>query len=212
MRDLVVIGAGGFGREALDVIEAINSVQPTFRVRGVVQDDAPSDVSLQRIVVRRYEHLGTITDWLESAADELFVIGVGSTSARARVAERLKDSRALPATLIHPSAVLGSEVRVGAGAVICSGVQVSTNVSIGPHVHLNAHTTIGHDSVLHEFVSINPGAVVSGDARIEQRVLIGAGAVVLQGLCVGAGATVGAAACVTRDVPAHATVKGVPAR
>lgn len=210
---IVVVGAGGFGRETLDVIAAINATQdsPQFAVVGVI-DRGPSDVNLARIAARGLSWLGTEDDWLATDTDAVYAIGIGDGRIRQQVADRFDRAGRTPATLVHPQAVVGSQASIGAGSIVCGGVQVSTNVSVGRHVHLNPNATIGHDSWISDWASVNPGAIVSGDVRVGERSLIGAGAVVLQGLNVGADSRVGAAACVVRDVPSGATVKGVPAR
>lgn len=210
--DLVVIGAGGFGRETLDVIEAINAVaaEPVWRVLGVL-DDGPAELQLERLRARGYAHLGSL-DEADRHPDAHFVVAIGSPAARLRIAADAEARGLRAATLIHPAAVIGSQAVISAGTVICAGAQVSTNVHLGSHVHLNPGAIVGHDARLEDCASVNPGAIVSGEVRICSRALIGAGAVVLQGLTVGEGATVGASACVTRDIPPGATVKGVPAR
>lgn len=210
MQKLIVIGAGGFGRETLDVIEAINDVAPTFELLGVI-DAHPNAVNLERLRQRRIQYLGA-DEGLVVDLEALFVVAIGSPHVRRMVAGRILSTGATPATLLHPRAGIGSASRIGRGSVICSGAQVSTNVSIGEHVHLNPNSTIGHDTVIGDCVSINPGAIVSGDVEIGRDTLIGAGAVVLQGLRIGSSSTVGAAACVTRDVGSSITVKGIPAR
>ncbi|MCW4385032.1 acetyltransferase [Salinibacterium sp. SYSU T00001] len=207
---LIVIGAGGFGRETLDVIEAINAVAPTFDLLGVI-DAHPSEVALQRLHARGVTFLGT-DEAIILERDAQFVAAIGSPSVRETVTARLVAAGAQPATLVHPAAVIGSVPRIGRGSVVCAGAQVSTNVSIGEYVHINPNATIGHDAVLEDFVSINPGGIVSGEVFVESGALVGAGAVILQGLRVGRGSTVGAAACVVRDVAPTATVKGIPAR
>jgi sugar O-acyltransferase (sialic acid O-acetyltransferase NeuD family) len=211
--DLVVVGAGGFGRETLDAVQSANAVPGgrSWRVLGVL-DDAPSPANLARLADRTVPYLGRVADWLERQPDAHYLLAVGSPAARSLLAGRFEAARLTPAMVVHPRATLGSLVRVGPGAVICAGVQVSTNVRIGAYVHLNPGAVIGHDTVLDDFVSVNPGAVVSGECRIAAKALIGANATVLQRLTVGAASTVGAAACVTRPVEPGVVVVGVPAR
>src|SRR3546814_10262773 len=177
---LVVIGAGGFGRETLDVAEAINAAAdngPVWDIVGVV-DDAPSDINLERLSARSFTFLGSIA---HLPSDAHAVIGVGSPQARSAINQKL-DGSVQFSTLIHPTAVMGSQVTIGAGSVVCAGVSVGPNVTVGEQVHLNPHAVIGHDTSLGDFVSVNPNATISGDCTIDSGVLVGAAAVVLQGL------------------------------
>lgn len=210
---LVVVGAGGFGREALDVVEAANSEgsRPKFELLGVV-DTSPSSLNLSRLASRGVSYLGTVEEWLRSGVEFRYLIGVGNPAVRERLDREFQTAGYSAATVVHPAATVGSSVSFGPGSIVCAGVQISTNVAIGRHVHLNPNSTIGHDSVLHDFVSINPSATISGDVVVGSRSLVGASAVVLQGLVLGADALVGASACVVNDVPSGETVKGIPAR
>lgn len=212
----VLIGAGGFGREALDVVEAYNDALDQvsgekIEIYGVI-DDAPSEINLSRIQDRGYQYLGTVDDFIADNEAGNFVLGIGNPKVRVAVAERMESAGWKAVGVVHPTATIGSRGQLGDGSIVCAGAQISTNVQLGRHVHLNPNATIGHDTRIGEFVSVNPGAVVSGDVHIECGTLIGAGATVLQGLSVGSSAVVGAAACVTRDVDANAVVVGVPAR
>lgn len=215
--EVVVIGGGGFARETLDVINAENGSfesrtgRPRWVVRGVVDDrlSAENGDRLERLGVT---HLGGLDELEEADWRGWYVVGIGSTSVRRRVADRLDEAGFRAATVVHPSATMGADVRIGEGAVICAGVRLTTNIECGRHVHLNLNTTVGHDTKLGDFVSANPLAAISGDCTIGSGVLIGVGAVVLNGLDVGEGATVGGSACVVRNVDPGVVVKGVPAR
>ena len=211
--DLVVVGAGGFGREALDVVEDINAAAPSqvWNVVGVV-DDAPSTVNLDRLAARRATYVGTVEDLLGRVDRPRYVVGIGSPSVRRSIAENLEAAGLNAATLVHPAATLGRPVEVGAGTVVCAGARVATNVTLGRHVHLTPNVSVGHDTTLGNFVSMNPASSVSGDCTIGEGVLVGVGAVVLNQLIVGANAVVGGGACVVTHVLSGATVKGVPAR
>lgn len=213
-RPIVVVGAGGHGREVLDVIAACNAVEDDagYKLLGVV-DDAPEQINLRRLDERGITFLGDLSSWLQHADRGVrYVIGIGSMLSRRAVDRRMTAAGFEPATLIHPSAVLGSAVRLSPGVVVCPGVILTTNITVGRHTHLNFGAAVGHDTRIGNYVMVNPSANISGDCAIEDDVMLGVGCVVLQGLTVGRGAMVGASACVVRDVPAEQVAKGVPAR
>jgi sugar O-acyltransferase (sialic acid O-acetyltransferase NeuD family) len=209
--DVVLIGAGGFGREALDVVEAHNAAHPAEAITVLgVADDAPDAVNVARLSDRGYRHLGTIAEVIAAEVAGYYVLGIGSPPARTSVDARLSAAGWHPVAVIHPAAVIGSMSFIGDGVIICAGVQVSTNVRLGRHVHLNPNATVGHDSVIGNHVSVNPGAIVSGEVTVGAGTLIGAGAVILQQLIVGSGSTIGAGSVVTKSIPDEVVVKGVP--
>jgi sugar O-acyltransferase (sialic acid O-acetyltransferase NeuD family) len=212
--DLVIVGCGGHGREALDVVRAINrecAGGQRWRVIGFV-DDKPSALNRERLDKCGMPLLGPV-DWIGDAPpDTRFVIGIGDPRARRAVDLRMTQYGLHAARLVHPAATVGPDTAAGAGLLVFAGARVTTNVVLGRHVHLNQNVTVGHDCRVGDYVSVNPLAAVSGDCRVESGVLIGTTAAVLQGLHIGTDATVGAGACVVRDVAARTVVKGVPAR
>lgn len=209
----MIIGAGGFGRETADVVEAINDAadEPVWDLVGVV-DDAPSQENLTRLADRHIDYLGSIDNLVQESARPSYVVGIGAPSVRARLADRLDAAGFTAATLVHPDASVGSHCQISEGSVILAGARITTNVRLGRHVHVNPNATVGHDSSLADFVSLNPASSVSGDCVVGARVLVGVGAVVLNRLFVGPRAVIGGGACVVRDVPAGDTVAGVPAK
>jgi hypothetical protein len=204
---IVIVGAGGFGREVLDVIEAINAAGGDLEFRGFLDDGPVDEALLERRGVRL---LGRVDDAAQTPVK--YVIGIGNSEVRRRLDGQLAAAGLEPATLVHPAATMGAEVGVGAGSIITAGVRITTNISVGRHVHLNLNVTVGHDSVLDDYVSVFPGATVSGNVTIGAGTTIGTGANILPGVTIGEGAFVGAGAVVTRDVEAGETVVGAPAR
>lgn len=206
---LVIVGCGGFGREVWSIAQAINAVSPTFDLMGFVDDD-PAPAHREALERLDAALLGGLS-WLDHSDPKFHaVIGIGSGPVRRSLDQRWPDRTW--ATLIHPDATVGHDVRLSPGVVLAPGARVSTAVRIGRHVHLDQNATVGHDCVLKDYSRLNPQACVSGNVRIGPEAAVGASATVLQGLDVGDSAIVGAGAVVTRHVPPTATVKGVPAR
>jgi sugar O-acyltransferase (sialic acid O-acetyltransferase NeuD family) len=215
---VVVIGAGGFGREVVDVVEAVNAasaatgVEAPWELLGVV-DDAPTEANLARLADRGVRHLGALDDFLAGDRTGVsYAVGIGAPAVRRRVAERCDAAGLLGATLVHPSVTMGARVVVGPGSVLCAGVRITTNIELGRHVHVNLNSTIGHDTIVGDYVSLNPLASISGDCMLGSGVLVGVAGIVLNGLRIGDDAVVGGSACVVKDVEPGTTVVGVPAR
>lgn len=207
---VVVVGASGFGREALDVLEAMITAGASIDILGVL-DDGPSRANLTRLAERDIAYLGTLEKWLaEGDRQARFVLGIGSPSVRRRLVARLEEAGFVPFTAVHPTATFGARTQLLGGVVVCAGATISTNVRLGRYVHVNPNATIGHDAVLHDFVSINPAATISGEVEIGDETLVGAAATILQNLTVGERTIVGAGTVVTKNVPSQVIVMGVP--
>lgn len=204
---MVIIGAGGHGREVLDLIGALGAAR---HVVGFVDDGELAGPAAARLAARGQARVGDV-DWLSRTTHD-YVIGIGSSPARRRIDAALSASAGESLVLCHPSAVIGSENRFAPGVVVGALSAVTTNVSIGRHTHLNVGCSVQHDSELGDYVTLSPGVFVNGDVRIGDDVFLGTGAIVTRGCTVGTGAVIGAGAVVLRDVPAGARVIGVPAR
>lgn len=205
VRDRVVVGAGGFGREVRDLLIAAG-----LHVHGFLDDAPPEEVAARgpRLDAALLGPIDTA-----SAMQVPFVLGLGWPAVRASVLARLTAVGRAPAPpAVHPSAVLGGHVTLGAGAVVAALSAVMADSRLGPHVLVNYGCTVGHDVTVEENAVIMPGASISGEVTVGAGALIGGRAFVREGCRIGAGATVGAGAVVIADVPPGATVLGVPAR
>jgi sugar O-acyltransferase (sialic acid O-acetyltransferase NeuD family) len=210
---LVIVGAGGHGRETLDVVDALRIAEPETApaFAGFVADEA--DLGLLGALGAPLLGGSGELDGLLERLDAGYHLAIGDGAVRARLEASIDPVRRERAvTLVHPAATVGAANDLGAGVLLAAGARVTTNVRLGRHTHLNVNTVVSHDSVVGDHVTISPGALVNGSVDIGDRVLLGAGAVVLPGRRIGADATVAAGAVVADDVPPGVIAKGVPAR
>jgi len=207
LNPLVILGAGGFARETLDVVDAINAVSPRWDMLGFIVD---GEYGLPGTLVNDKPILGDFS-WLQQHPEVYIVCGVGAPEIRQRMILQLSQSSRF-ATLIHPSAVLTRWMKIGDGTIITAGCIISNNVVIGNHVQINPSATVGHDVMINAFVSLGPGVLISGNVNIRDGAYIGTGANIIEKKTIGAWSIVGAGSTVVKNVPANTTVVGIPAQ
>lgn len=209
MKDLIIIGASGFGREVAWLAERVNSVKPTWNLLGFIDDNK----DIQGSVINSYKVLGT-TDDVNLFPNAYFVCAIGSSSIREKVISKIEaiNPEIKFAELIDPSVEKSDLVNIGEGSIICAHNLITTNIEIGKHVIINLDCTVGHDAVLSDFVTLYPSVNVSGTTKIGRCSELGTGAQIIQGKSVGEYAIVGAGAVIIKDIPNKCTAVGAPAK
>jgi sugar O-acyltransferase (sialic acid O-acetyltransferase NeuD family) len=206
-RDLVVMGAGGFAREVLWLLEDCNANDPVWNVLGFIDENR----ELHGQTLCDVPVLGGL-EWLNDKAGIHLISGVGGNAVRRRFASVGAELRLPFATVVHPDTKRSRFVEIGEGTVVCAGNILTTQVRIGRHVNINLDCTVGHDVVVEDFCNVSPGVHVSGFVHLAEDVDIGTGAVLLPGRKVGRNTTIGAGAVVSTDLPANAVAVGIPAK
>ena len=212
-RDLVIVGAGGMGREIWEMVGAINrtGAHPQWVSRGFLAVDEPDAKKLARLGAT---YLGSPDDpeVIAEVTGASFIVAIGSSTTRRRVYLKMTAAGLTPATLVAPGTFIGHDVTIGLGSVISGQTSITTNVRIGEGVQMNLLCSISHDVRIDDFATLSPGVTLAGAVTVHSGAFLGARATVIPNVVIGARAIVGAGAVVIRDVPPDATVVGVPAR
>ena len=202
-RPLLILGTRLLAVELADLLSEI----PGFRLVGFVENMEKARCS------EKLEGLPVfwVDDIAEMAGTHWAVCALATTH-RSRFTKQAAELGFRFATLVHPSAKISSQSSVGEGSIISPGVIVASHTRLGRHVFVNRGALIGHHTEIGDHVSILPGANIAGVCRIGEATYVGMGALVLDHIKVGSHCIIGAGAVVTKDVPDHVQVVGVPAR
>jgi sugar O-acyltransferase (sialic acid O-acetyltransferase NeuD family) len=207
---LLLVGGGGFARETLELVRAVNRIEPTWHVLGVLDDDP----SLHGETIHGVPVIGpceAVHDHPEAQVTAC-VASPNDPLRRRRLVERLGLPRDRYATLVHPAAVVAESARIGSGSVLHATAVLTADVTVGAHVAVMPAVVLTHDVVVGDGVTFGARASAAGGVAIERGAYVGSGALLREGLVVGEGSIVGMGAVVTRSVPAGEVWVGVPAR
>ena len=207
MKDLVIIGAGGFGREVAWLVEDINAVDLQWNLLGFIDDD----FSKEGITLNGYPVIGPL-EKLPAKKTIFAVCAVGATEAKKALVEKAAAAGLRFANLIHPDVKMSKHIEMGCGNIICAGSILTVNILLGNHVIINLDCTVGHDSIINDYVTCAPSVNISGRVVIEEGCDIGTNAAIIQGKKIGKWSIIGAGAVVNRDIPSGCTAVGVPAK
>jgi|SRR3989339_361195 len=207
MNKLIIVGAGGFGREVLQWALQSNDYGKKWEIAGFLDDNLNKLDGFNC----SYPILDKIINW-QPKSNECFVMAIGSPKIKEKITASLTEKGAVFENVIHSSVVLASTVQLGQGVVLCPGVVISDKAVIGNHVSVNINTCIGHDVSIGDYVTINSLCDMTGDVVIGKNVFVSSSVSVIPGCKIGEEAYLCAGSVVMNNVPKKTRVLGVPAK
>ena len=195
---IIIIGAGGFGKEALSLVSDCNKVKKEFNVIGFVDDD----IELQKKIINDLPVLGDI-DWLISSNDSSIgcIIAVGEPKIRKEIFEEIRHRNFKFPKIIHPLSHISKFTSIEDGTIVQAGAKISCNIKLGKFAYVNFNSVIGHDCILNNFVTLSPNCTVNGENIIQEGVFFGSGAVTRHQLKIGKWCHIGACSVIAKNIP-----------
>lgn len=206
MNRIVIVGAGGFGREVFAWLESSPKFRQQEGIDSIVYiDDRTDPVGLPAPCV------STVDDFFPLVTDKL-ICAIGAPHVRRAVVEKLEARSGTFVQFVHDSVITGQNVVTQSGLLVCPNVVMSSDIEVGGHVHINTNCTIGHDVIIEDFVTLSSSCNLTGGVVIESDVFLGTAVTVIPGKKIGSASLVGAGSVVLRNVPPGVTSFGNPSK
>src|SRR5690554_701740 len=205
---MLVIGAGGFAKEILEIVHQNNELD-NLCFYDDVNIDAPQKLYNKFPVLKS---LDEVEEYFKTV-DNRFTIGIGNPFLRYKLFEKFSKVNGKLTSVISKFSEIGDYgVSIGDGCNILKNVKISNDVKIGKGTMIYYNSVITHDVEIGEFVEISPNVNVLGKAKIGNKTHIATGAIIFPDLKIGDNVIVGAGSIVTKNLPNNCTVIGSPAK
>ena len=209
MNELIIVGAGGLGREVLQYALDTFSHNSTIRINGFL-DDNPDELKCYKDKLP-YQIIGDTESYQVESKDR-FLLALGSPGTRKTLVEKLERRGAEFISLVHPKAYVSPSAKLGKGVIISPFATVATHTTLHNHVVLGFYAHVGHDAVIGTYSVLSPYAAVNGGTTLDELAFLGTHAVVTPNRKVGRDSQVAAGAIVYGDIPANRLAMGNPAK
>lgn len=209
MKDLIVIGASGYGREIYDMIERINGEEKKYNVLGFIDDNE----EIWGIRINTVEVLGGI-DYVKENFYNITVyaaMAIASADVKRKIIKEL-DEYVEWETLIDPTAIVSNYCDIGKGTLIGAFNQIGPNSKVGNFCSLLYACSVGHDAVLEDYVSAMDYCDITGYDYLEEGVYLGSSVAILPDIRIHKNSVIGGGAVVVKDLSEQGTYTGVPAK
>ncbi|AFQ45945.1 acetyltransferase [Desulfosporosinus meridiei] len=206
VKDLIIVGAGGHGREVLEWVKDINENKPTWNVLGFIDDN------LDKLTDKKssYQIIGKIADW-KVEENQCFALGIASPVLKEKVTQLLMERGAEFVSVIHPTARIAESAGYGIGLVAYPNSGIGPDAYVGDFVTLLS-SKIGHDAWVGDYTTISSHCGVNGEVKLGKRVFLGSHAAIVPSKRIGDDVYVGLGSVVINDVENNTKVFGNPAR
>lgn len=206
MKNLIIVGASGFGRELVQWIEDINRITPEWNILGFIDDNLRALEGYKC----DYSIIGDIQTWIPKE-NEYFACALAFPVVKQKVVGMLKEKGAQFATLIHPTALINKYAEIGEGVVVTPRSNINANAVVGNFVSVLG-SGIGHDAVVGDFSTLSGRCSINGHVKIGKLVYVACGVSIAPAKKIGDGATVGIGSVVISNIKPGVTVFGNPAK
>ncbi len=213
MKLYAVIGAGGFGREVMPLVECMLKEQLSQSdMQLIFIDQKKHGMLVNQHIVISFEEFFSYP-----ATEKFFNIAIANYEVRKNIAELMLKKGIHPFRINALNSIDLGNNEIGEGAIFCPFTTVTANAKIGRFFHANIYSYVAHDCIIGDYVTFAPNVHCNGNVIIEDYAYIGTGVMIREGttdnpIIIGKGAVLGMGSVVTKSIQPYETVVGNPAR
>jgi len=208
MKNVVLIGGGNQAHYTIDIIEQ----EGKYNIVGIIDSIHP--INSERFgytIIGRQED---IRELISKHRIDTGIISIGDNWGRFAVSRTILDL--VPnfefVNAIHPSVVIGKDVKLGVGIVAMAGCIINPKSTIGDFCFFATGAQIEHDCIIEDFASVSAGSVTGGFVKIKKFSAITLGVTILDRIIIGENTVVGSGSLVLKDLPVNVLAYGNPCR
>jgi sugar O-acyltransferase (sialic acid O-acetyltransferase NeuD family) len=207
MKNLIIIGARGFGREVYNLAIQTQAYNREWVVKGFL-DDNPE--ALDKF--NNYPSIISSVEDYEIQEGDLFICALGDVFYKKKYVNAILLKRGIFTSIVHPTAIISHNVKLGVGVIIGPFTYIGNDASIGNFTTIQSHVAVGHDVTVNDYCQINALTFFGGFVEVGDETTVNPGAVITPKRKIGSNAVVGLNSTVLRDVKSMSTVFGTPAK
>lgn len=207
MKNLIIIGARGWGREVYDIASVCMAAGADFKVKGFLDDKVDA---LDEYM--NYPPILCSVEAYEVQQGDVFTCALGDVNFKYLYVQKILNKGGEFISLVHPTAILGNNAKIGKGCIIGAYANLSCDTIIGDYVTFSIKAAMGHDSSIGDFTHIGALTNISGFVKIGKKVTIHPCCNIIPHRKIGDTSTIGTGSVVLNNVKTGVTVFGNPAK
>lgn len=207
MKNLIIVGARGFGREVYDLATQCSGFNIEYVIKGFLDDKADALDGFEN-----YPAIISSVEEYKIQENDVFVCALGSIKWKKHYVELILAKAGTFINLIHPSTAVNTNAVIGNGLIAFMYANISNDCVIEDFVTIQGYVGLGHDTKICKWSHLSSYSFTGGFVVLEEEVILNTRATILPHVTVRKGATVGASSLVIKNVKENTTVFGVPAK